>query len=284
MLGDSMVEAAQVDDRQTAAFLLEESLRQHFPGVEVRNLGISSAGLVHYHARWARWGRTMDADLVIVAVFGLNDFRNCSTELESFRAMRPYYVEQQGTIIATFRQPEAPSFSPLRLWAHRATRGLELVRLLRDVKAARQEEGDGGQPGFLDATIFVPDPPPPWPEAVARGVEYLRELIRETFAEGVPILVVYLPWRVEAIDSEWADFASRDDRLDRWRPRRLVEDVAGSESARFLSFTDVVAGLPAETKRDVWHVETDSHLSAVGNRLLAEALKAPVTEILEAPD
>ncbi|HYH45046.1 MAG TPA: GDSL-type esterase/lipase family protein [Thermoanaerobaculia bacterium] len=293
VLGDSMIEAAQVDDGRTMCSVLERRLRSRFPGAAVRNAGISSAGFVHYHARWQKLVAPLRPDVLVVASFGLNDFRNGSPDLEAFHAMRPHYSRSAAGRRQVRFQPAPNPHSRLRRFAASLYQPLELVRFLRWSAAVRAEAGrsERGGPAFPpDAHIYEEPPPARYAEAVELGREYLHRLVQEARSQGARVVVVYLPWDGEALDEAWnalsAGRASAGDggRLVRDRPERIVRTTAEAAGADFVSFSDVVRALEPAERRSLWHTRTDSHLTEQGNRLLAGLLAPTVGQILETPD
>jgi hypothetical protein len=183
VFGDSMIEGAQVNDEETACHLLEGRLRDRYPDVEVRNLGLTSAGLVHYYLRAQQPAAGRPA-LVVVAVLGLNDFRNSSPTLETFAPMRPHYSwVADGRRVHFERAPRnAPSLFD----------GSETLRLFAWLRAP---EGPRAPGWFKDAAIYEDPQSVETAAAVALGREYLGRLIQEATARGSRVMVVYLPWR-----------------------------------------------------------------------------------------
>jgi hypothetical protein len=287
VLGDSMIEAAQVDDDKTACRILEESLRQQFDA-EVRNIGVSSAGLVHYYARWRKYVASMRPDALVIATLGINDFRNCSTSLEHFIAMRPHYTESADGKGEVSFEPAPNPHSRLRRLAASLYEPLETVRFFRWLKEARKETVEADASGlFPDFRIYEDPPAPEYAEATAIGQQYLERLIKEATAAGSRVIVVYLPWSGEAIDAEWAALAAKHQqseqaaRATRNRPEQLVKTTAEAAGARFVSFSEFIRSLPPERLPALWHIKTDSHLTEEGNRMLAECLKLAVTDALK---
>ncbi len=287
VMGDSMIEAAQIDDDKTACRILEESLRQEFDA-EVRNLGISSAGLVHYYARWRKYVASMRPDVLIIATLGINDFRNCSTSLERFLAMRPHYNESAGGKREVSFEPAPNPHSRLRRLAASLYEPLETVRFFRWLKEARKETAEMDAGGlFPDFRIYEDPPAPEYAEAASLGQQYLERLIKEAIASGSRVIVVYLPWSGEAIDAEWVGLAAKYQqsgqaaRAIRNRPEQLIRKTAEAAGARFVSFSEFVRSLPPERLPALWHIKTDSHLTEEGNRMLAECMEIAVTEMLK---
>jgi hypothetical protein len=289
VLGDSMIEAAQVDDDKTACYLLEQSLRRAFPDVEVRNLGITSAGLVHYYARWRKFAAAMRPDVLVVPVLGINDFRNCSTVLERYLAMQPHYTTSVEGRREVHFEPTPNRHSRLRRFVASLYEPLETVRLLRWMKEARSEDlGADGNAKFADFRIYEDPLAPQYADAVVIGQEFLERLIREAEAAGTAVIVAYLPWNGEAVDAQWDGYSvnyqqhEQGPRAYRRQPEQLVRSAAERGRGQFVSFPDYLKDLPTTELPTLWHVRTDSHLTERGNQTLAECLASVVTEVMKA--
>jgi lysophospholipase L1-like esterase len=271
LLGDSMIEGAQVDDEDTSAHVLERRLQARFPDAEVRNLGITSAGLVHYHLRARRLLAATSPSVLVVAVLGLNDFRNSSSRLETLEPMRPRYTMSAAGREVHFGRPSPRPASLLDRW--------ETARLLRWI-ASRE----GPRAGFFpDAAIYEDPPTPEMAEAIGLGTEYLERTVTEARARGARVLVASLPWRGECLDEEWAALARRHSgsaRLARERPDDLVREAALRAGARFVSLRAAMARVPREDLARLWHRGEDAHFTAEGHRFLAAILETEVVPLI----
>ena len=281
VMGDSQIEGQQVDDEQLATAQLEKILRQRVPDAEVRNVAIHSAGFVHYYQMWRKFVAATKPDELIIAAVGANDFRNCSTSLETFHAMRPHYTQgSDGQREAHFEPAPQANVSGLRRSLSNLYEKLELVRFMRWRNAVREEEtraiGDEELPP--DLQIYETPPAPDYAEAAALGREYLARLIREARAQGTNVTVVALPWRDEALDENWQRIAAayqktgRAAKLERAHPETLIRQTAQENGAAFFSFADAVHNLPRERQRALWHVKNDLHLTQEGQKWLAAIL------------
>ena len=281
VIGDSQIEGQQVDDEQLATARLQELLKPGLPDVEVRNFAITSAGFVHYYATWSKYIAAQRPDVLIIAPIGGNDFRNCSTKLETFAPMRPHYTfAPDGTRQVHFAATPN-SHSQVRLMLSRQWDKLELVRFLRWFSAVRQEEKRAIKVGdaeiIADISIYENPPNADYAEAAALGQEYLQRLIREANATGTKVIVAALPWRDEALDEEWSKQqalftqSGRTARLERQRPENIIRATTQAQGAQFLSFAEAVHKLPPAQQRSLWHKD-DLHMTAQGQQFLAETL------------
>lgn len=279
VLGDSMIAAKQVDDGKTACEVLERNLRRYYPAAEVRNYGITSAGLVHYYARWHKFVREATPDLVVLVVFGFNDFRNCSTELENFLAVRPHYaLLSNGQETVRFRSPEI-SRSGFSGFIASVYEQLELHRFLEWFRTVRAESPkEGGYKAFSDLHIYDRHLKAEYQKAVETGIRYLGRLIDEARQQEIPVLVVYLPWSGEVVDSQWKEYSSIP--LIRDQAEEFVRSGIETAGVSYHSFTKDIKDLPENQKKKLWHVKTDSHLTEYGNQILGDSLTKAILPIM----
>lgn len=291
--GDSQIEAQPVDDENLATVLLEKSLQARFPNAEVRNVAITSAGFVQYYAMWRKFIAPMKPDVLVVAAVGANDFRNCSTTLETFQAMRPYYTTRpDGLHEAHFEPVQQARVSAIRLWLSRAYESLELARF-NHWRKALQAEGErslttnGGDALPPDVQIYENPPAPEYAEAIALGREYLTRLITEARTAGTRVIVLGFPWQDEALDEKWAQVAAayqktgRTAQVERRRPENIIREIAQQNGAEFVSLADAVHRLPPDEQRKLWHSQGDNHLNARGQQFLAQTLDSVLLATLD---
>ena len=287
VIGDSQIEGQQMDDDKLATARLEQLLKPNFPGAEVRNVAIHSAGFVHYYQMWRKFVAASKPDILVIAAVGANDFRNCSTTLETFHAMRPHYsAGPDGQREVHFEPAPQANVSEARRWLSTQLDRLEIARFLRWRSALQEEEtraiGDEELPP--DLQIFANPPAPDYAEAAALGSEYLARLIREAQATGTKVIVAALPWRDEALDENWSRVVAayaktgRAAQLERARPETIIRATAQANGAGFVSFADAVHKLPPEKQRALWHVKNDLHLTENGQQYLAESLLPELTK------
>lgn len=122
-------------------------------------------------------------------------------------------------------------------------------------------------------------------EAVAIGQEYLARLIKEARTGGADVVVVYLPWRGEVVDQEWERFVGPQRQngahlFVRKQPEQFARTTATANGAVFVSLVNHASTLASEHTAQLWHVETDAHLSTEGNRILGELLVTAVEDAL----
>jgi hypothetical protein len=102
VLGDSYVEALQVDRAQTFWAVLEQLLSAdpRFTGrrIEVLAFGCSGYGTAQEMLALEQYVAPYDVDLVLLAFMPGNDVQNNSPALEPYR-VRPFYVLEEGRLV-----------------------------------------------------------------------------------------------------------------------------------------------------------------------------------------
>lgn len=207
VLGDSYIEALQVDSEQGFTAQLERRLNEcgAFGGqrVEVLNFGVSSYGTAQQLLTFREHASRYAPDLVIAAVFTGNDIRNNSPKLEPDK-MRPFFLIDGGKLV------EDRSFAQSAEYRRRtnALRGLlDRLRVLRIVQGAYYVKDRlpapraapaGGQADAvafeagIDNAVYGEPATTAWRDAWNVTEALLAQLDREVRAAGARLFVVTL--------------------------------------------------------------------------------------------
>lgn len=289
VLGDSITEAFQVPLEQTFVSVLERRLNTPAHPAEVLNLGISSIGTAQEYLVFKRYGVRYSPNLVILAFFTANDFRNNSRRLESDAHLRYPVPTREGGLARdgngdiVFTQASHSGALKGFLRANvRSYRFLsDTAKGIEPVLRAFYRRADSGK--IADTTdaddrsygVYRRDPSPAWQEAVAITFDMIEELDRIVRRSGATlfVLVVPGPWEVDPV---WAGRTPMTG--DGWsveRPERLLMEFLKSRRLPALAVSDVFREY-VRRGTDVYSPH-DGHLSAAGHRLvgdrLAEALE-----------
>lgn len=209
VLGDSFVEALQVDEEERFTELMQAKLTEAglFRGrrIEVMNFGISGYGTAQELQTWRHEVRQFQPDFVILSVLTANDIRNNSLALER-DPIRPYFIEQDGRLVLdeSFRQRRMSFAKAAGLTAARYSRigqiAWRLYQLKKvdkrtarssDVRDVRLVEARLMSAGVSSAVYREPDDPE-W-ERAWRVTESLLQLMhQEVTATGARFLVAIL--------------------------------------------------------------------------------------------
>lgn len=242
VLGDSYVEALQVDLDQTFPALLERLLAgcEAFgrKPVEVLNFGVSSYGTAQQLLTFRHFAKAYSPDLVLAAVFAGNDVRNNSRTLEPDK-LRPFFILDGSALT------EDHSFAVSSEFNRRTNRlraVLDRLRVLRVVQAAYfikdrlQVPAASPQPAAandafeagLDDAVYVEPLSAPWRDAWSLTERLFAQLRDEVRAAGANVVVVSLSTglQVHPDSAVRARFQTAKGIQDIFYPDRRIESVA----------------------------------------------------------
>ena len=251
VLGDSYIEAKQVDFEETFPALLEKRLNLcgafgRRP-VEVLNFGVPGYGTAQELLTYRHLASRYAPDLVIVAVFTGNDIRNNSRELEPDK-MRPFFTLEGDKLV------EDRSFAQTDEYHRRTNRlraSLDYLRVLRIVQAAyfikeRLEASGAALPARtadaaafeagIDNDVYIEPRTREWQDAWAVTEHLFAQLDREVRASGASLLMVSLSTGIQVHpDPEVRRlFVSSLEGRDIFYPDRRVEAIASSLGVEFM--------------------------------------------------
>lgn len=212
ILGDSFMEAVQVDLEATFASQLERELNacQAYGSraVEVLNFGVSSYGTAQQLLTLKERVAPYAPDVILLAFLPSNDIRNNSKKLEGWKA-RPFFDLQDGKLALDASFLRDPGFQEKKRSAamHAQLDTLRLYQLWRRVR-------DGSYRGWDDAPaaagmaagraatlaevgiaerVYMPPSAPEWKEAWAVTEGLLAAINREARQMAARFFVVVLP-------------------------------------------------------------------------------------------
>jgi hypothetical protein len=272
LLGDSFMEAAQVDQRETTAAVLESRLRAARPdlNVEVINAGVAGWGTGIEGLYLDNEGYRFEPDLVLVEFFIGNDLHDNYYKLQLAGddldlAVKPYFgLGKDGVVMRRDPPPPPPPSSPLlrglrsccRLWSVFETGVLN-----------RFGDGTANTPLWAAApmeahtrAMYDAEPTGEWKEGWEITSQLFGRLKARTDAMGVPLAVFVIPDSPQLSPSEWGEMMGerrlRQGRADRAAPNQqlaaiaeryrlplldmlpVLEQASGADPLRFYFLTD----------------------------------------------
>ena len=262
VVGDSFVEAAQVDQSGRFTELLERRLAGKFPGARVFNVGMDSLGPVAYLAYVEHFTKIVRPHLTIVTLFNGNDFQDANAATNPERLT---WTEKDGEVVPT---ADTVSASTRMMWRLRVMLGQSRVLLLankavqnvrRRLTEDHREEtkGPAACPLFLDPTSSV----------MRSSMRIVGALLERIHAHAEKrLIVLQIPSKVQ-VRGRFGEPCRTD------LPERWLEALAAS---RGISIVPMLEAMRAGEEEFFW-----GHLNDAGHRLVADALFSAISRDFE---
>lgn len=276
LLGDSFIEALQVEHEQTVAHLVETAVSERLgKPVAVRNAGVAGWNPNHYRLRAKQLLSRDTFALVIVALYVANDavtYRWDTIPPRAPTARRSFRLPRSASWKELVQAMLAPVNDGLETRSHLyilAKNQLSTLRMRLGMTA------DYLPPEYLRTEASSPR----W-----RNVADLsRDLARDAWARRVPVLFVLIPERIQVYPEDFQryllGFGVDSSTVDVDQPSRLLLRELTADSLR------VVDALPAmraaATSRPRLYGTVDQHLSAEGHRALSEVMVPAILPLLQ---
>jgi hypothetical protein len=295
VLGDSFIEAFQVDEDQTLCGVLERQLSDD-PAwaerpVQVLNFGVSGFGTAQQLQMLRHYVWPYQPDLVVLAFFPGNDVRNNSPELESYR-VRPFFRLENDTLELDDRFRQHPDYRKARsaavrakVWLINRSRLLQLLNEIRSRHGQPPEAAAGAAgPGIDEAALIFP-PDDRWHAAWELTDRLVLEVQQEVQRRGARflLLVIGSDFQVHP-DPEVEEGIRRRLAVDdlQYGERRLTE-LGRRHGFPVLSLIEPMRRHARQHERFLHGFENTQpgigHWNAAGNRLAAERTADAIREL-----
>jgi hypothetical protein len=295
LLGDSFVEAVQVQQWQGVVERLEWALSQDASRpVEVINAGVAAYGTGQEYLLLDQMGEELKPDLVVLLFFVGNDVANNNFRLELWDgdlslALKPYFDRRDDGSLILLPGPPPSAQSGLSDALRSCCALYNVIETGVYNKLDRNYpreplEAIGGLRSPLTG-LYDTRPEGEW-ERAWRTSEALLARVRDRSAVlGAPLVVVAAPeWR--ALDpAAWRDELQRSNprsnRLDSGRLRiEAPTQTAGVIATRLgVSFVDLLPPLQAAVAEGVpLYFDFDKHWTAAGHAVAARAIHQGLRE------
>ena len=318
VLGDSFAEALQVPVAQTFWSVLGRDLGHCQPlsgrRVEVLNFGVSSYGTAQELIMLRDRVWMYSPDVVLLAFTPGNDVRNNSRTLEQDE-LRPYFVFQNGALIADMSFRDSPRFRQKQTLLNRTiyslinhSRLLQLVNGIRDdIETRRKLAGNQtGQMGNQTANqmgnqiqaatngtgdvdiedqAYMEPKDPTWNEAWQVTEALLSRMNKEVNEHGARFLVVTVTSGPQVNPDPLARqaFMSRLKTQDLFYVERRIETVSQREHFPVLALAPVFVKYASDHQTALHGFGAQlnlGHWNAEGHRLAGETIAETLCEML----
>lgn len=266
-LGDSFTFGVGASEEESYPARLQEILRSRGINAQVLNAGAPGFGVPDAVAWYQRWGRPLEPDAVVLAVFVGNDLQDAAPGV-------PKAVAVDGALMIEGEESRGLSrwlyyHSHLFVLLKSSALGGTVRRLLGlpeplDVRQSRQEM-ELYSKGPLPAEIR---------EGAAATEKAVAELARS--AAGSRLLAVVVPSLIQVDAARWdnglARFGLDPSRYDWRRPNELLRGIFERHGISILDLTAPFAEAIGRGERI--YLPIDQHLTPAGYRLMAETVAA----------
>lgn len=289
VLGDSVVEGAQVAYEETMAARLGPALADLAGGrrAETVNAGVAGFGTGQQLLFLEREGLAYQPDLVVLVFTIANDVADNSIDVAQRAKLavdrRPYFVLGSGGELerVPFRAPPPEPLAGARSFLRDRSVLFTTLELWYEGKEVARAQGSAVPRLQTEREVYLRELGDDWP----RGWEVTEALLARVDvaarSAGAPFLVVLSPTQWQTYDDLWRDkefmgtSSQNERRFSPTAPNERLRDIAGRQG---LQVVDLLPDFRAEAQADALPIfRRDGHWTAHGHavaaRRVADALR-----------
>jgi hypothetical protein len=293
MLGDSFIEASQVQATETAATQLERILGSMLSRpVEVINAGVFGYGSAQEYLLLDQEGPKYQPDLVLLFFCHCNDVPNNNYRLELIdgdlnRALKPYFdLDDDGGPLRLILPPPPSQRTSVRERLRDSSLLYNVVEtgVVYKFELPNPEEAFNGVDGLVDPLRGKYDyrQTGEWDRGWRITDQVIEMLRNRSTALGAPLAIVGIPgWRM--LDRPYWRRDNNKRLVDSGRggpdaPIRMLEGIARRLQIPHLDLSLAFQPRVDADGLDHYHIEDDGHWTVAGNRLTAETVATFLAE------
>jgi hypothetical protein len=260
VLGDSFMEAFQVNIDSSFTKLLQKFANEALPGsnVTVINGGRSGMGTAEEYLWYKKEGVKYNPDIVLLAFYAGNDFRDNSKTLTGTRPLKPYIVfSDDGSFAADLSFKDSRLFalrSLLHLFCGRSVLAAETVRRIRTASAMFAKQTASAKPCAFDLDVFNENPDSAWDSAYAVTEKQIALLRNEVISNSSEFCIMLIPDSYQTEQPESECVKGRD----LLKPNKFLREAAASRRIPLFDLFDTF---------DSEHRQNGSHMYGFGENL-----------------
>jgi hypothetical protein len=286
ILGDSVVEGAQVAEDATMAARLRTELADVAPGrtIETVNAGVAGFGTGQQLLFLRREGLAYQPDLLVLVFTLANDPADNSLDVAKrwklAASRRPFFVKRGDTLeLQPFDAPPPEQWSGVRTFLRDHSVVFTTLELWWIGKTVARAQGSV-VPG-LDAEreVYLNELGDDWRNAWDTTEALLAQVKQTADDAGIPLLLVLSPSEWQTYDDLWPELVGDGDqakrRFSQDAPNKRLAEIADRHGITLLDLrpifrAEVAAGAPPVVFRN------DGHWTAYGHEVAARAVSAAV--------
>ncbi len=288
LLGDSFVEAVQVDASQTVAARLEAALQaQSSRRVEVVNAGVAGYGTGQEMLLFEQEGVKYDPQVVVVVVFLGNDIGDNSYRHDpqcGEPSSRPTFELDSERMIRVVpgalpdNRPDPRGFLRSCCLLYNVFETGVLLKLNDGPVRDQPEFEDDGR--YLVRSLYEKEPDAEM-ERSWRITERLLGLMRDRVrSENVQLVVVGAPDWLALDPAAWQErmggSRAASGRYAPDQPSQMLSEIAGKMGVPYI---DLMPALANASSAEPLYFPVDSHWTPAGHAVVAEAIGAKLREV-----
>ncbi len=290
LLGDSIIEGAHVAPAEVANIVLENALAAEDKRVEVMNFGLASIGTTQQYLLYKRDVKRFAPDLVVLLFYPNNDVMNNSSVLQPRTYGKqtwyaPYFdVNANGEL--DFTPVQTRDVSWIREWVESHSRLIHYLYRLYDGFTRTNTQWHSLS---LPYGAYGTPPDDEWRDAWTVTDRVIQKLRDEVVADGAGFAVMVLPVFYD-MDPDWQKtLAARGPLPESFKPVEVVQAFKERLSSQNIAHDDLGPHFARyradkELKPPYFSFPCDSHLTALGHDVLANAMRESMERLDVLPD
>ena len=269
MLGDSFVDALEVNFNDTFYQKLQNKLDNLYPGkYEIFNFGLYYFSTAQEYLLYNKFVKKYNPDEIYLFVFVNDPYETCLEDPKN----PTYYIDDEGNVQARKFYPN--EYNSIQLFVSKYFKSAVFIRkVLQDAKSRVYQEKikklNYGLPAY--AKSFLKEYDNQTAECWNLSRYFLRKLNEETTKSGTKIIAVIIPPPASLYkqDAEKLIKSStlNESSFDFDKPSRMFKDIFNQER---ITYYDLEPDLKMENKRLYYNI--DGHFNPVGHEVVSEAL------------
>lgn len=264
MLGDSFVEARQVDNNEKASWLLENNLKKEGFNVDVINMGVSGYGTDQEAYYLISEGLKYNPQLVILNIFVGNDVSETAKD-EVYKLENGNLVKNKVKI-AAYRKV----WASVRSYSHVASFFSENFLKPFLFKKGKSKEGIKEIPIRFLNNLNNPSDNNYEKNALEKVSLLIKNMKNTLELDNIKLLVVIIPEK-EQISKEifQAHYNVTDwNTINITKYQTILINLLNDEKIEYIDLLPILRG----EQNNSFYFEEDSHLNIEGNKKLAETI------------